>query len=276
MAAEPTPFPIARVTAPGSRGDWATVGDVEIATVPFDAPWDWLGAGWRDLTVVPAVSLAYGGAFAFAAIGLFWGLLEVGLVSLMMALSAGFLLLAPLVGVGLYEVSRRLEAGERPTLGDALLAGLRAPGQLSFFGVALAFAFGAWLQLALLLFMMFLGGQGFPPLKDFLPMLLFTHHGLGLLVVGTMAGGIIAAFVFSISAVAVPLLLEKRMDAVSAMIVSLRAVAQNPKPMALWAALIAGFMVLGLATLFAGFVVAFPLIGHATWHCYRHIVWFKT
>lgn len=267
MAAETTSTSL--TTPPAG---WISAGDVSIATVPFDAPWDWLGAGWRDLAAAPGASLPYGGAFAVIAIGLLWGLVQLDLVSLMLAFCAGFLLIAPLVAVGLYDISRRLESGQPVSLSAAVRAGLTAPGQLSFFGVALAFAFGVWLQLALLLFMLFLGGRGFPPMSEFMPMLLFTNHGLGLLVVGTAVGGLLAALVFSISAVAVPLMLERRIDAVTAMIVSLRAVMANPKPMALWAGLIAGFMVLGLATLFLGFVVAFPLIGHATWHAYRAVV----
>ena len=254
---------------------WLSASDVEIATVPFDAPWEWLGAGWRDLTGAPQAGLPYGAAFAAVALALLIGLAQIGLVSIMLALCGGFLLIAPLVAVGLYDISRRLERGEPVAFGDALTAGLNAPGQLSFFGVALAFAFGAWLQLALLLFMLFQGGRGFPPLSEFMPMLLFTNHGLGLLVVGTTVGGLIAALVFSVSAVAVPFMLDRRVDAVTAMAVSVRVVLANPKPMALWAALIAGFMVLGIASMLVGFVAIFPLVGHATWHCYRNTVRLK-
>jgi len=272
MASETT----SRVAVATEARPWLAASDVEVRLAAFDAPWDWLGAGWRDLTAAPYASLPYGAAFAIVAIGLFAGLLEVGLVSVMLTLCGGFLLIAPLVAVGLYDISRRLERGETVSLATALAAGFNAPGQLSFFGVALAFAFGAWLQFALLLFMMFMGGRGFPPMSEFMQMLLFTNHGLGLLVVGTAVGGLIASLVFSVSAVAVPRMLERRVDAVTAMIVRLRAAMANPRPMALWAALIAGFMVLGLATMFVGFVVAFPLMGHATWHCYRSVVGFKS
>jgi uncharacterized membrane protein len=104
------------------------------------------------------------------------------------------------------------------------------------------------------------------------PTLLFTPHGLGLLVAGTVVGSILAAGVFAISVISVPLLMTRRTDAITAIRASLVAVAMNPKPLALWAALIAGFMALGIATLYAGLVVAFPLIGHATWHAYRDLV----
>jgi uncharacterized membrane protein len=87
-----------------------------------------------------------------------------------------------------------------------------------------------------------------------------------------MVGGALAFLVFAISAVSVPLLMTRPLDAVTAMAASLAAVIANPKPMALWAALIAGFMALGIATLFVGLVIAFPLIGHATWHAFRDLV----
>jgi uncharacterized membrane protein len=260
------------VAARTGKGDWVSTSDVGVRQVAFDAPWDWLGAGWRDLVRIPAVSLVYGAVFAFAALLMVLGLLQTGMISLMLAFAGGFLLLGPLVAVGLYEASRRLETGKPVTIADVVGAGLKAEGQLAFFGAIIAFAFAVWLQLAFLMFMLFLGSRGFPPLSEFLPMLLFTANGLGLLVFGSIVGGVLASIVFAVSAIAVPLMLEKKVDAVTAMTVSVRAVVENPKPMALWAVLIAGFMALGLATLLIGFVVAFPLIGHATWHAYRSLV----
>ena len=88
-------------------------------------------------------------------------------------------------------------------------AGLRAPGQLGFFGAILAFLYFVWLQLAFLLFMLFLGSRGLPPPSEFVPTLLFTPHGLGLLVAGTAVGSLLAATAFAISAISVPLLLTR-------------------------------------------------------------------
>src|SRR5512134_1197090 len=246
--------------------------DVSIRQVPFDAPWRWLAAGWRDMWRVPGISLGYGAAFALGAFAIAAGLTKAGWASLMLALGGGFLLIGPLAAVGLYEASRRLEQGQPVTLRDVLTAGRRAPGQLAFFGVILAFVFFVWLELAFLLFMLFMGTRGLPPPSEFVPTLLFTPHGLGLLVLGTLVGGIIAAVVFAISAISVPLMTTHRLDAVTAMAASVEAVVKNPKPMALWAVLIAASMALGLATLCLGLIVAFPLIGHATWHAYRSLV----
>jgi uncharacterized membrane protein len=258
-------------TMTGTRAPSAIAG-VTVEQVAFDAPWSWLASGWRDMWAVPRVSLAYGVLFALLSLGLTLGLTVAGMQSLVLALAGGFLLIGPIAAVGLYEASRRLEAGQAVRLGAVARAGLDAPGQLGFFGAILAFAFFVWLQIAFLLFMLFLGSSGLPPPSEFVPTLLFTLRGLGLLVTGTAVGCALAFVVFSISVISVPLLMTRRADAVTAIASSLAAVMLNPKPMALWAALIAGFMVLGIATLCVGLVFAFPLIGHATWHAYRDLV----
>ena len=239
--------------------------------VPFDAPWNWLAAGWRDMWTIPTLSLSYGAAFAVGAAAMATLLWAQGWNSLFLALAGGFLLVGPLFGVGLYQASRKLEAGERVGLSDMLAAGFAAKGQLSFFGAMLAFCYMIWLQMAFLLLMLFLGGGGLPPASEFVPTLLFTPHGLGLLIVGSIVGGAIASLVFVISAVSVPALLVGQTDAVSAARASAHAVFANIKPMALWAGLIAMMMFAGFATLFVGLVLAFPLIGHATWHAYRDV-----
>ena len=120
--------------------------------------------------------------------------------------------------------------------------------------------------------MLFMGTRGLPPPSEFVPTLLFTPHRLGLLIFGTLVGGTLAMTVFAISAISVPLMTTQRVDAVTAMAASVDAIIRNPKPMALWAVLIAASMALGLATLSLGVIVAFPLIGHATWHAYRSLV----
>lgn len=250
----------------------SAIAGVTVEPVPFDAPWSWLAAGWRDMWSVPHLSLIYGAAFAALSAALALGLMATGLASLILALGGGFLLVGPVIAVGLYETSRRLERGQNVELGGVLRSGLEAAGQLGFFGAVLAFVYFVWLQLAFLLFMLFLGSRGLPPPSEFVPTLLFTAHGLGLLVAGTIVGGVLAALVFAISVISVPLLMTRRIDAVTAMAASLAAVLLNPKPMALWAGLIAAFMALGIATLFIGLVIAFPLIGHATWHAFRDLV----
>src|SRR5690606_21183924 len=136
---------------------------IEVRRVPFDAPWSWLAAGWRDLWSAPQVGLTYGATFAALALLLTVGLMQFGMQSLILALAGGFLLIGPLVAVGLYDASWRLETGQPVRLSEVALAGLKAPGQLGFFGVVLAFAYAVWLQLAFLMFMLFIGSRGLPP-----------------------------------------------------------------------------------------------------------------
>lgn len=251
----------------------AAPGSILVRTgVPFDAPWLWLGAGWRDLRAVPAISLAYGAAFASVALLLLAGLLTMGWQSIVLVLAGGFLLVGPMLAVGLYELSRRLEAGEPIDAREAIFVGVRSPGQLAILGVLLMIAYLAWVEIAFVLLMLFLGGGGLPPPEAFVPTLLFTPRGIGLLVAGCAVGGVLAVIVFTATAVSVPLLMTRDIDVVTAVATSCRAVLANPKPMLLWAALIAAMIGVGIVTLFVGLIVAFPLIGHATWHAFRHVI----
>lgn len=240
-----------------------------VRRVPLDAPWEWLAHGWRDLCALPYASLAYGAVFAVAAWIVILVLSQLGAIVMVPVLAAGFALIAPLLAAGLYEMSRRLEKGEPVTARAVLDACKPAIGRLGFFGVVLFFAFFLWVELAFLLLGLFLGEVALPAPSEFVHTMLFTDAGLALLIAGTLTGGMLAAMVFSIASVAAPLLLVKDVDAVSAMATSVRAASLNSGVMLLWAALIAGYMVLGFVTLFVGLIVIFPLLGHATWHAFR-------
>ncbi len=245
---------------------------IETVKVPFDRPWDWLAAGWRDLWLAPASSLVFGGMSALAGLALAFFLAISGFEALIPVLGGGFALVGPLLAAGLYEKSRRIADGQSVRLGDTVNATARSMGRLGLFAAILLIVYLVWIRLAFLLLALFLGSSGLPPVREFTSTLLFTTHGLGLLVVGTLVGALLAGFVFMISAVAIPLLMERDVDAITAMTISGRAVIASPKAMLLWAALIAGFTGAGVLTMGVGLVVAFPLIGHATWHAYRDVV----
>ena len=150
-----------------------------IREVPFDAPYSWLAAGWSDMWRVPRVSLAYGAIFAVAGFLLAVGLTQVGLQSMIIALAAGFILVGPMIAAGLYETSRRLEKSEPVSLATTLRAGFSGRGQLAYMGLLLMVIYLAWVEIALLLFMLFLGPEPMPPLEVFVPTLLLTRPGLG-------------------------------------------------------------------------------------------------
>jgi uncharacterized membrane protein len=239
--------------------------------LPIDAPWGWLAGAWLDLTRAPLVSLTYGAAVAAVGWALTAAVLYWQSLALALPLAAGFMLVAPMLAVGLYETSRRLEAGEPLRLRDVLFVATRSPVQLGFMGLVLALFFMAWQRLAMLFFALFFGTRPIPPLADWIHMLFFTPEGLLFLALGSAVGGALAAAVFALSAISVPMLMAERTDAVSAMATSVRAVLANPKPMLLWAWLLALLMGFGLVTLYVGLIVTFPLAGYATWRAYREL-----
>ncbi len=257
------------VTSAVSRAAGATP---RVRQVALEQPWSWLAAGWHDIWRAPHVSLTYGAIFTAISLSLTAGLFAASLEYLLPPLAAGFMLVGPMLAVGLYETSRRLEAGEPVTLASALFVATRSPTQIAFLGVVLALALLAWMRIASLLFALFFGTLDFPPLEQVLPLLFFSWEGLGLLIVGSIVGGIIAAGVFTVSVISVPLLMMRDIDAITAMLVSVRAVRRNFPVLALWAWLIAVLTGFGLIPGFLGLIVTFPLVGHATWHACRDLV----
>ncbi|MCG8690825.1 MAG: DUF2189 domain-containing protein [Minwuiales bacterium] len=242
-----------------------------IRNVAPEQPWTWLSAGWRDMWRAPQISLAYGIAFSVVSAALTAGLFFSGMAYLLLPLSAGFLLLGPMLAVGMYEASRRLETGQPMTLGDVMFVKTRSPTQLAFLGVLLMLFMLAWVRIATLLFALFMQST-FPPVDQWVSVLLFTPNGLGLLIVGGIIGGVLAVIVFALTAISVPMLMVHDVDTITAMVASVNAVRQNLWPMLLWGWLIALLTAVGIATLFVGLAVTFPLVGHATWHAYRSLV----
>ena len=245
---------------------------IKLFDVGTDAPWRWLRKGWRDMWRVPGISLAYGAGFALLTAIIVTGLLGFGWQSLVVALWGMFLLLGPMLAVGLYEASRRLETGEKITFSDVTLVGVRSRGQLAFMGVLLMLLSLVWVLIAFILFMIFFGVGPLPPVSEFIAHLLLTQHGVSFLVIGTLAGATLALVVFALSAISIPLLMVREIDVVTASMTSVRAVRQNTTAMLLWAVLIVALTALGVAAAFVGLIITFPLIGHATWHAYREIV----
>lgn len=260
-------------TAAAAAKEERVAPGITIRSVSVEAPWDWIHAGWRDMWLHPHISLGFGVVFTVLALLFFIGLTFIDMQSVILALAGGFFIISPAFAVGLYDLSRRIEAGAPVSLRAVVMSAAHAPGQLGFLGAILAFLYYIWIQIALLLFMLFFGGAtGFPPASEFVETLLYTRHGLGLLIVGTIIGAVLAATAFSIAVVSVPLLTVRPLDAISAINISFQAVARNYKPMALWAALIGFVIAIGFLTSFIGLVFAFPLIGHASWHAFREVI----
>jgi uncharacterized membrane protein len=244
-----------------------------VREVGMEEPWNWLAAGWRDLCRAPQVSLAYGLIFAAVSVVITVGLVLAGVYYLVLPAVAGFVIVGPLLCVGLYQCSRRLEAGEPVSLVDVLKLPGPTRNRLSWLGVILMLILLAWMRIATLLYALFFGyGSGVPTPSALIDNLLFTVDGLIFLAVGTFVGGVLAFIVFAVSAVSVPLLLDRDENVVEAVMTSLEAVRRNTWTMLLWAYLIAVFIAAGLVTLYIGLIVTLPLIGHATWHAYRALI----
>ena len=242
-----------------------------VRRVPVDRAWTWLAAGWNDLLRTPHVSLAYGALLVAISVALTLGLWLLGWIYLLLPLAAGFMFVAPVLAIGLYETSRRLAAGEPVSLGAAIAAGRANRSQIAFMGLILMLFNLAWVRIATLLFALFFSDVN-PGLERLIQWTLFSPSSLPFLVVGGAVGAALAVVVFAISAVSLPLLLDRDENVFTAIATSVTAVRLNWQAMALWAALIVVFTGLGIVTLFIGLAVTLPLIGHATWHAYKDLV----
>ncbi|MEO1017065.1 MAG: DUF2189 domain-containing protein [Pseudomonadota bacterium] len=243
-----------------------------VRKVELDRPWRWLEAGWKDLSADPVPSVIYG--IIFAATGWFvtWGLFWFGWPYLILPLAGGFLLIAPLLATGLYELSRARAAGEPTSFVASLQAYSRNPTQVGLMGVALLIGFIAWADIALILFMMWFGLEP-PQFSDLFAATFLDVRNLGFTIIGTLIGGMFALVIFTMTVVSVPMLIaQPKSNIAAAMTASYKAVRANPAPMALWAGLIVVFTGAGIALLYIGLIVTMPLIAHASWHAYEDLV----
>ena len=229
-----------------------------------------LAAGWSDFKAYPAFGLFFAAFYVLGGIALHFGLFARGEAAWFIPIAAGFPLFAPFAAVGLYEVSRRREAGE-PMHWGAILGAMRGRGdeQLLVMGVVVLIIFGFWIILARGIFAIFLAQSGIG--SESLA-LLATGPGIMMLLIGSLAGALVAVALFAITVVSLPMLLERDIDFMTAMIVSLETVRTNPQVMLKWAAVIAATLFVAMVPLFLGLFVALPVLGHATWHIYRRAV----
>ncbi|TWB24976.1 DUF2189 domain-containing protein [Nitrospirillum bahiense] len=236
--------------------------------LPSGAALGWLMKGWDDLRDNPLPSLAYGAAVFLISIGLVGGLFRLGLDYFLFPALAGFMIVAPVIATGLYEKSRRRAEGQRVDLAYMILVQARSGLQIFFIGVLLCLLLTLWFRSAVLIYALFFGVLPFPGLDHVASMLFGTATGWWMLLVGTLIGGLFAAFSFAVSVFSVPMLLNERLDAFTAMGTSIRLVWNNRRPMIAWGAIVLVILVLALIPGMIGLILAFPLLGHATWHAY--------
>lgn len=237
-------------------------------TVPWLRPLGWLAVGWRDFMRCPLPGLVHGLAVAAFGGALFWVARQH--FWLLSGAFSGFLIVAPVIATGLYAVSRALERDGRADLGTALRAWRPRDGRLIVFGLLLAFAGTGWVMTSAALITGFAETPVRNPI-EFLRVVVLADRGL-LFESWLALGGVLAAPVFASSVVAIPLLLDREIGVLGAVFTSWRVVMTNPVPLALWAALLLGLTLAGMATLMIGLVVVVPWLAHASWHAYRDLV----
>lgn len=231
-----------------------------------------LGDGLRDFQAAPAYGLAFGAFYAAGGALIVLSIAAFGMSYLAYPFAAGFALVGPFVAVGLYEVSRRRERGERAAPRD-LWQAMTGRGEIGWMGFVTLFIFMIWMYQVRLLIALFLGiNASFSSFPQFISVVLTTREGLAFLVVGNAIGAILSLLLFSLTVVSFPLLLDRDLDFITAMITSVRAVVTSPLPMIGWAALIVVLLIVSALPMFLGLLVTLPVLGHATWHLYRRIV----
>ncbi|MEW6693856.1 hypothetical protein Tther_02147 [Tepidimonas thermarum] len=244
-----------------------SVLDLPLATLHPADPLRWLARGWADFRASARIGLFYGACFALMGQAL-WQVFQHA-PAYVLALSAGFLLIGPFVALGLYDVSRALEQGQRPSLRASLMAWRPTLSTMAIFGGVLLIFEMLWGRAAMVVFAVTMNTM--PSSENMLAALLSLDN-LEFLIAYVVVGAIFAGLIFVSSAISIPMILDRQTDAVSAALTSLRACLQNPGVMLLWGALITLLCVLAMLPAFLGLLVVGPVLGHATWHAYRHIV----
>lgn len=232
-----------------------------------------LAQGMADFRRYPLFGLFFGGIYALG------GLFIVVILSLyhqpwmIIPVAIGFPLIGPFVAVGLYEISRRHERGEPITWRGVLTEVFRQrERQLSWMAFAVLFVFWIWIYQVRLLLALFLGFKIPASLAAFATVVTTTPEGMLFLLVGTIVGGVLATVLFSLTVISMPLLLDHDIDFVTAMLLSIRTVVENPGAMLAFGLIVGTGAFLSLLPLFAGLFIALPVFGHATWHLYRRAI----
>lgn len=228
--------------------------------------------GWADLKAAPLHGMTIGAFYAAAGLLIFYIAISLDYWFMAAPMAAGFTLLGPFAAIELYEISRIRERGETVTW-ERMRAGLTAGvvRECAYLGFLLFVLFAMWIESSFVLYALFFGLNilSFPA---FLEAALTTQSGISFLIAGHVLGGCIATFVFALSVVSFPMIVDRGTDFITALITSIRTVASNPKVMIPWGACIGALLLIGFATAFLGLIVILPLLGHTSWHVYRQIV----
>ncbi len=242
--------------------------------VPVSRTLHWLKQGWIDIAHAPMASLFYGVAtMLFVMLSL---VAVRDLPFLMMAIGTSFVMIAPFLATGLYDIAYRLERGDPPSLAHSLASWRDNVGNFGLYVASLGVIISAWTIITPLMAALFKSQSLLivDPDAGFVSFLT-TDAGINFLIAFTLLGAVLAAFVFAISVVSIPLLIDKhKLDAVNAMIISYQVTMENKGVMVVWALMIGALVSLGIATLGVLMVIIMPLLSYASWHAYRDLIKF--
>ena len=234
---------------------------------------DALAKGLKDFSEMPSHALFL--CVIYPVIGMVLAGMTLGfaIIPLLFPLAAGFALIGPVAAVGLYELSRRREAGVEASATDALDV-VHSPsiGAIVALGLVLTVIFLTWIAIANAIYVANFGYAAPASLTQFFHDVLFTPAGWNLIIVGNGVGFLFAVAVLTISVVSFPMLLDRDVGAAVALLTSARAVLANPIPMAAWGLIVAALLFVGALPFFLGLTVVLPVLGHSTWHLYRKVV----
>lgn len=233
----------------------------KVNIVPLNAPLKWIQLGIEDMKAAPAVSLTYGLVLTLLSLALGYAFWSFGTLGLYLGMATGFLLIGPVLAIGLYSISCQIEQGRRPVLGYCMKEGSGHIKDMLIFSFILLVVFLLWARSATATHIFF------PDNADYELVDLALFLGIG-----TVIGAVFSTIVFTTSAFSLPMIMDRKTDAITAVVTSINAVLKNKKTMLVWAIMIVSFVAVGFLTFFIGFIVFLPLIGHATWHAYRDVV----
>jgi uncharacterized membrane protein len=232
-----------------------------------------LAEGIADFSAMPSHAVFL--CLIYPIVGVLLARLTLGyeVLPLLFPLAAGFTLLGPFAAIGLYELSRRREQGLDASWQDAFDV-LRSPsrGAIAALGLLLLTIFVIWIAVAQTIYVAYFGYEPSASIPHFLDQVLTTPAGRMLMIVGNLVGFLFALGVLTISVISFPLLLDRDVGAVEAVLTSVRVVARNPLMMAIWGLIVAALLLIGSLPLFFGLAVVVPVLGHSTWHLYRKVV----
>lgn len=239
-----------------------------VQCVPLSAPFSWLKAGARDLFRAQFASLFYG--VCFALMGWTIAFFNDTSYGLTLAAASAFMLLGPILAIGLYNLSDQLEKNQQPDLRKSLTCWRPNISNLALFALVCTIVALIWARASAVIFAVFYN-TGLPEMADFARAIV-AFDNIEFIVIYFGIGLVFAAFVFAISVVSVPLMYDRKTDAITAALTSLMVVAKNPGPMLVWAVLLVALITIGFLTGFLGLIYTAPIAGHATWHAYKSLV----